>query len=306
MLAVAVWLAPYAGHSIVNLSGGLCGIQLNKGAQALRDRDPKLLQQAVASAIARCYVRWNFGLTGGWRNAIAWYLSDVIYPDASMEVLVLEVPNALAGEELGSTLIDRSLTNMPFFEYVDSARGLEGTMTAVWTIAESGPGDISGIDELLHDYNKALTDGVIIDQGGGHSYGPPSKFRPLSEGVTISTKPKPFGVERIRVGVGSGDYACLEYPDSGNLDIVASWREGAPGQSGSWTTELPESAQGQSVFLLTTTEPGGQFRIKVTDVDDDDPNCEDEKESDSGIPDLPCGFCERTEYLWKWVAGVFS
>ena len=126
MPAVAVWLAPYAGHSIVNLSGGLCGIQLNKGAQALRDRDPKLLQQAVASAIARCYVRWNFGLTGGWRNAIAWYLSDVIYPDASMEVLVLEVPNALAGEELGSTLIDRSLTNMPFFEYVDSARGLEG------------------------------------------------------------------------------------------------------------------------------------------------------------------------------------
>lgn len=103
MPAVAVWLAPYAGHSIVNLSGGLCGIQLNKGAQALRDRDPKLLQQAVASAIARCYVRWNFGLTGGWRNAIAWYLSDVIYPDASMEVLVLEVPNALAGEELGST-----------------------------------------------------------------------------------------------------------------------------------------------------------------------------------------------------------
>ena len=298
---IVVGLAPFEGHSLVLLDEDQCWIQLNKGAQTLRDRDPSLLQQAVASAMARCYIEWNFGRSEQWESPIAWYLSDVVYPNASMELLVLKVPEVLAGEELSTTLTDRSLANMPFFEYLDAALGLEGTMEAVGTIAESGLKDISGIDNHLHEYAKALTDGVIVDQAGAHGYGPPSDFTPLSDGLTISTQPKPFGLERIRVTAPSGQYACLEYPDIGNLDIIASWREGAPGESGSWTDNLPASVQGQGLFVLTTTEPGGQFSIKVTGVDDE-PDCEDEDESSGNdTPGPPCGFCDPTEYFWNWV-----
>ena len=206
---VAVWLSPFNGGSTVVVDAGLCAIQLNKGAQALRDQNPEFLQQAIASALARCYIVWNFGLSGGgvldwWEPGAEWYLSDVIYPNASMEVLVLKIPGTLAGEELGSALTDRSLTSMTFFEYLDAARGLEGTMAAVQTIAESGPDDVSGIEDLLHEYTKALTDGVIVDQGGAHAYGPPSEFTPLRKGTTISAEPPPFGVARIRVSVEGG------------------------------------------------------------------------------------------------------
>jgi len=302
---VAVWLSPFSGGSTVVLDAGLCAIQLNKGAQALGAQNPAFLQQAIASALARCYIVWNFGLSGGavlawWEPGVEWYLSDVIYPNASMELVVLKVPQTLAGEELGSALTDRSLTTMTFFEYLDAALGLEGTMAAVQTIAESGPDDVSGIDDLLHEYNQALTDGVIVDQGGAHAYGPPADSHSLAEGVTISEKPQPYGLKRIRVSVASGQYACLEYPDAGNPDITASWREGPPGESGSWTTELPESVQGQGVFLLTTTEPGGQFTIKVTDIDDDDPNCEDEEEAVAPPPTGACEFCDPTDYWRVW------
>jgi len=59
---VKLWLSPWAGHSMVTLkSEGVCEILLNKGAQGLRDIGAELLQQAVASAIARCYIGWNFG-----------------------------------------------------------------------------------------------------------------------------------------------------------------------------------------------------------------------------------------------------
>ena len=301
MPRVEVWLAPFEGHSWVTLDGDLCTIQLNKGAQALRDQDPALLQQGVAATIARCYIDWNLGLSEQWESPLSWYLSDVIYPNASMEVAVLGIPTALQSEELSSTLLSRSLTNMPFFEFLDAAVGLEGTMTAVETIAESDLASVSGIDDHLHEYNKALTDGVIIDRGGAHGYGPPSDFTELAEGTTITANPQPFGVERIRVNVGGGDYACLEYPDAGNLDIVASWREGSPGQGGSWTTSLPSSVQGQSVFLLTTTEPGGQFRVKVTDTDEEAGCPEEEPTGGGGTPGEPCGFCDPTEYFWNWV-----
>lgn len=304
MPEIEVWLAPFQGNSWVALDSGLCTIQLNRGAQALRDQDPALLQQAVAATMARCYIELNFGLSEQWESPLSWYLSDVVYPTASMETVFLKVPTALQSEELATTLLQRSLTNMTFFEFLDAAVGLEGTIGAVGTIAGSSLKDVSGIDDHLHEYNKALTDGVILDQAGAHGYGPPADFTALTEGVTISTSPTPFGVERIRVSVDGSDYACLEYPDGGNLDIFASWREGAPGESGTWTESLPSSVQGQGVFLLTTTESGGQFRIKVTGVDEE-PDCEEEEESSNDTPGEPCGFCDPTEFFWRWtIAGV--
>ena len=312
MPKVAVWLTPYEGGRLIDIDAGVCSLMLNSGAQALRDQNPDFLQQAIASALARCYISWNFGVPGGalldwWESAFSWYLSDVIYPDVQMEVAVLGIPQSLASKELSSTVTERSVVNMTFFEYLDGARGLEGTIEAVGTIAESGLGDISGIEDLLHEYTKALTDGVILDRAGAHAYGPPSDFQSLTEGVTISAEPQPFGVERVRVDVSGSDYACLEYPDAGNLDIIVSWREGSPGESGSWSTALPASVQGEGVFLLTTTEPGGQFRIKVRAVDDEE-GCPEEEEPNGDDPGEPCGFCDRTSFYYdsfqEWLSAA--
>lgn len=287
MPPVAVWLTPYKGESWVDWAPHGCSIYLASGAQELQGG---YLQQAVASTVARCYIQENIGGRGDyegnrwWTDGLAWYLSDVIYPSMSFELDVLRVPSVLAGEERASSLHGRALGNMPFFEYLDAALGLEGTLGAALTIASSGLENVSGIDELLHEYAKALTDGVIVDQGGAHPYGPPVLPAPLSPGLTIPVQVMPFGVERVRASVGPGEYACLEYPEVINLDIVVSWREGPPGQSGLWSENLPKSIQGQGVFLLTTTQPGGLFEIKVKKVVEDPEDCEKKKEEPASPP----------------------
>ena len=298
MQKVEVVLGPGQGHSSVLLEGtGTCTIVLNRGAQALRDQSPALLQQAVASAISRCYIDWNFGVAEAWESPAAWYLSDVIYPNASMETTVLNIPGLLGREELRSALTERSLTNMPFFEYVDSARGLEGAMAALVAIAGTGPAAISGIDDLLHEYAKSLTDGVIIDQGGAHSFGPGADRYDLSPGLTISAEPRAFGLERVQVTAPSGMYACMEYPNAGNPDLIVSWRQGAPGGGGSWSDSLPADLQGTAVFLITAGEDPGSFQIKVDDVGEE-PGCEEEEEDSPSDPGEPCDLCDGTSFYY--------
>ncbi len=300
MPRVSVVLAPFEGHSWVTLRpDGLCEILLNKGAQALRDKDPALLQQAVASTIARCYIDWNFQLPEQWEAPIAWYLSDVVYPRASMETVILKIPETLASEELSTPVDERSLSNMAFFEYVDAALGLQGTMDAVGTFAASGLGSVPSIEGLLHEYAKSLADGFIQDQAGTHVYAPPAERMPLSQGQTISADIAAFGVERIHVVVPAGNYACLEYPDASNLDISASWRAGAPGESGDWTSALPSTIQGEGVFVVTAADPGGSFSIKVTDLDND-PKCDEDEESTHPAIPTPCPFCDPSQYFFKW------
>lgn len=299
---IYVWLGPYAGHSVVEFSDdSVCNVVLSKGAQALRDQDPALLQQAVASAMARCYIDPNFGLPEAWESPIAWYLSDVAYPGASMETLVLKVPDTLRDEELRSTLLERSLSNMTFFEYLDLARGLDGAMAAVGAIADAGPGAIEDVDQLLHDYEKALTDGVIADQDGAHPFVPGADRYDLTPGLRIKTQPRAFGLARVQVTVPAGMHACIEYPDALNLDLIVSWRPGEPGEGGTWSTDLPPDLEGTAVFLITVGEADGAFDLVVTDVDDD-PNCDDEGQSPD-VSDLgpPCGFCDPTEFFWNWV-----
>jgi hypothetical protein len=195
---------------------------------------------------------------------------------------------------------ERSLSNMAFFEYVDAALGLQGTIDAIGALAESGLGSIPAIEGILHEYAKALADGFILDQAGTHVYAPPAARPPLVQGQTISADLAAFGVERIHVVVPAGDYACLEYPDASNLDVASSWRAGAPGESGDWTSTLPSTIEGEGVFVLTAADPGGQFSIKVTDLDDD-PECDEEEESGAPAIPEPCpDFCDPSDYYHLW------
>jgi len=216
-----------------------------------------------------------------------------------METRLLLIPDWLADEELSTPLTGRSLSNMTFFEYVHSVRGLEGTMSVVGEIAESGLGSVGGIGELVHGHGKALTDGRIEDQGGVHSYPPPAVRNDLAEGMWLSNTVEAFGVERLEVSVGSGEYACLRYPNTGNLDIFASWRAGTSGEGGSWTSQLPASVQGDSVFLLSAADPGGVFSIFVEDTGEE-PDCEEEDERDASGDDCLIEFCDPSEYFHTW------
>lgn len=302
---VEVYLGPFEGHSVVLLeeASGTCWITLNKGAQALRDQGPPLLQQAVASTIARCYVDWNFGAPEEWESPAAWYLSDVIYPNASIETKVLTVPALLAGEELRTTLTERSLTNMPFFEHIHRDRGLEGAMAALLAIVEAGPGAIEGIDDLWHEYAKRLTDGVISDRGGAHTFGAGAERYDASPGLTVRAQARSFGLERVQFTAPPGMYACMLYPDAGNLDLAVSWRAGTPGGGGSWSTSLPTDVQGTVVFVITAGEADGSFDLKVDDVGDE-PGCEDEEDSDDEETDElgePCGFCAAGSFYYDSV-----
>jgi hypothetical protein len=296
---VEVTLGPFQGHSSVFLDGSVCHVVLNKGAQALRDRSPDLLQQAVASTIARCYVDWNFQLPEQWEAPIAWYMSDVVYREASIETVYLEIPATLAGEELGTPLTDRVLTNMAFFEYLHANLGLQGTLEVVGTLASSGIESVPGIEEFLHDYARALSEGFIHDSADNHAYTPPERRTPLSEGLTVSGTLAEFGVQRIRVVVPSGNHACLEYPDASNLDVTASWRSGARVEAADWTDELPDVVEGEGVFVFTATA-GGAFSIRVTDLDDD-PECDEEDESEPAQFPSPCpDFCDPSDYFYLW------
>jgi hypothetical protein len=296
-------LGPLNASSSVTLTEGYCQIVLNKGAQLLRDVDPALLQQGVASTMASCYLEHNFGYDQQSELAASYYLSDVVYPDASMETVVFKIPATLGGEELRTTLTERSLTNMPFFEYVDSARGLDGAIEAYEAMVQGGPAAVSGIDDLWHDYVEALTDGVIIDQAGAHPFGPGAQRFDASPGLRIKAEPRAFGLERIQLTVPSGMYACMEYPDEFNLDLIVSWRPGSPGEGGGWSTSLPESLQGTASFVVTAGEADGRFDLKVRDVEDN-PECEDDEYEESGSagpPGPPCGYCDPTSFYYESV-----
>jgi hypothetical protein len=298
---IDVVLGPLNSHSTVVLDQGRCQIVLNKGAQLLRDVDPALLQQAVASVMASCYLEHNFGYSENWELAASYYLSDVVYPAASMETVVFKIPDALGREELLTTLTERSITNMPFFEYAHSARGVAGAIDAYGEIVGGGPAAVGGIDELWHDYAKRLTDGMIIDQAGGHSFGPGAQRFDASPRLRIKADPRPFGLERIQLTVPSGMYACMEYPDASNPDLIVSWRPGLPGGGGAWSTSLPDTLNGTAVFVVTVGEAGGRFDLKVRDVEDN-PECEEEeKEKEKENPEPPCGFCDPTSFYYDSV-----
>lgn len=303
-----VWLTPNATNSIDH-DPGHCQLLLGATSQELGERDSALLQQAVASAIARCYIFENLGQgdfesVKWWENGLAWYLSDVVYPEARFEKTVLDIPQALAGEELGSSVLDRANTNMALFEYLSFGYELQGTVDRATNMALTGLDSVPNIDRDLHGFAQALTDGAIFDQDGIHRYIPPSSDFPVSDPIAIVALPKPFGMERIHLTVPAGRFACLEYPDATNLDLWVSWRPGAPGSSGDvagWSNDLPPSIEGSATFLISTIEPDGQFELDITNLGDN-PDCEDDDETATvPIPDPPCGFCNPTQYFWSWI-----
>lgn len=288
-------------------AGEPCGVVLYTKLVGFKPNDFK---QVVAHELAHCFQEETFteqnqvdNETAKWREeGLADFLSNVVYPKNNLEWRTLE---KLAAAELATTLFDRSYSNAVFFQHLQNFVGNDGVFDVVRNLPTSGgrpqqEDDLAaygGIEPLLHTFAQGLTDADIADSGGGSvPYDALADAIPISGPIVLLDDPPRFGVVRLHLVVDPGKYACVEYEENGELR--SSWRTGEPGSSGgSWSDDLPESLEGEAVFVVTTTEKGSTFTVSVTDVDDE-PECEDEE--DEGSVPTPCPLeCPPSEYYYR-------
>ena len=278
-------------------AGEPCGVVLYTKLVGFKPGDFK---QVVAHELGHCFQEETFTEQNQVDNAIAkWreegladYLSNVVYPKNNLEWRTLE---KLAAAELATTLFDRSYSNSVFFQHLQNFVGNDGIFDIVRGLPtsggrpdqEDGLAAYGGIEPLLHTFAEGLTDEDIADSGGGLiPYDARADTIPISGPITVLDDPLRFGVVRLHLVVDPGKFACVEYEENGELR--SSWRSGEPGSSGgSWSGDLPESLQGEAVFVVTTTEKGAAFTVSVIDVDDD-PECKEDDEPSSGTCELEC------------------
>lgn len=270
---------------------------------------PARLQQILAREIAFCLVENEFypQLFGN-PNPVEWlvygltnYLSGVVYPSTNLEHENL--PTQLAQEELSTTIPDRSWTNWILFEHLHAfLGGGDGVMAMIRGFPEGGDlvaalAAAPGIPELYHDLERALSDSNVSDVGPGTvPYDPPAWELPLAGPSEIPLTVPQFGVRRLHIQVPPGQYACADSFSQGAVRM--SWRTGVPGETGSWSDELPFSFEGDSVMVLTSVEPGADYTLDITDVDDD-PDCSDDSDTPPNPEPEDCDLCGPSDYYWS-------
>lgn len=272
--------------------------------------DPKELKQVIAREIAFCLISGDAHTQiKGNPNSVRWlvyglanYLSDVVYPGTNLEHKSL--PSTLAQEELSTTVPDRTWTNWILFEHLHGFMGSEGIMAMI----RGFPGQadlitalagVSGMPEMYHDLERALSDSNVADVGPGSiPYEPQAWELPISGPTEVPLEVPRFGVRRLHIEVPAGQYACVDSFTQGAVRM--SWRPGAPGEAGSWSDELPFSFEGETVMVLTSVEPGAKYTLDVTDLSDD-PNCDPENGGGPAAPvDCLLGdLCGPSDYYFE-------
>lgn len=260
----------------------------------LAGRDPKELEQILAREIAFCLIANDFRpqfyqnphpvkwLVFGLAN----YLSGVVYPNNDLEHESL--PGELAEVELSTTVPDRTWTNWILFEHLHSFVGPDGVTAMIRGLPEAGDlvgalADVAAMPGRYHDLALGLSDADIKDVGSGLvPYEPQAWELPVSGPTEVPLEVPRFGVRRLHIQVPEGEFACVESSSRGSVRM--SWRQGAPGLSGSWSKELPGSLYGETVMTLTTVEDGAEFTLTVTEVGDD-PDCSDDEPGDDAEPE---------------------
>jgi hypothetical protein len=282
-----------------------CGIALFPVLQGEGEADFK---QFVAHELAHCFQGENFKdqvrpdppVTEWREEGLAEYLSNVVYPKNDLESREFLEP--FADQEMATTVVNRAYQNFIFFQFLFWEIGNEGIFNLVRQLPDSGGkadqmdglASIPGMAELYHEFAKDVTDEKVRDTETGpmrHEVRA-DKF-PISGPIILLDDPQRFGVVRLHLVVDPGKYACVEYQEEGELR--SSWREGEPGApGGSWSASLPDSLQGEAVFVVTATEEKSKFTVEVTDVSED-PECEEEEEEAEPPPE-PC-LCDPSAYF---------
>lgn len=295
----------HAGYSPPN---GDCHAEIG---DFLSGSEPDRLRQIVARELAFCTISFKlYPQLFDNPNPVRWlvyglanYLSGVVYPTINLEHENL--PSRLASEELSTTMPERSWTNWIFFEHLHPFNG--GGAGAIDLLAGfPAPADLvaalsaaPGIAEIYHDLGRALSDAEVADLGPGTvPYVPQAWDLPVSGPTEVPVTVPQFGIRRFHLQVAPGGYACVDSFSQGAVRM--SWRSGAPGESGSWSDELPGSFEGSNVIVLTSVEAGANYTLDVIDVSDE-PDCdEDDETANAGDPgeDLCSDFCDPSTYYW--------
>ncbi len=238
--------------------------------------------------------------TKWWTRGLVNYLSGYVYPSINLEHQTL--PNELALSELSTTLADLTWTNWVLFEYLHGLNGwAEGNMDLVRSFPTGGDhlaqlAATNGMEELYHDFERALTDANVSDLGPGTvPYQPRAWQFPIVVPVEAKLFLPALGVRRLHITVPDGMYACFETIQQG--DQRTSWRSGAPGVSGTWEDDPPFALEGETTLVATAVTPGATMIIDVTDVTDD-PDCEEDEDTTSTTLG-DCGACPPSAYYYK-------
>lgn len=274
----------------------------------LAEFDDKKFQQIIAREMAFCLIAREFNTiikadqagTQWWTRGVVNYLSGYVYPSINLEHEKL--PAELAGYELSTTLAGRTWTNWIFFEYLHGFLG--GPDAIMSLLRELPPGgdhlaalaDADSMDVLFHDFERALSDANVSDQGPGTvPYEPPSWTLDVSGPLEATLTAEPFGVRRLQITVPDGMTACFTTTAQG--EMRSSWRTGVPGEPGTWDEVEPTTLQGDHMLVVTAVKPGSSYHIQVTDVSED-PDCEDDDDSPpTTLGD--CGLCPPSRYYYN-------
>lgn len=288
-----------------------CGVLVWVDAKSLADGSPKFFQQVIAHEVAHCFqtelfaaqsqapyssIRW-------WDESLAEYLSNVVYPRTQFEWRSI---GPLETAELSTTPFDRSYENFYFWQHLHWFLGDLGIFGMIDSLPASGGIGAQrsalaanpGIAEDFHTYVEWGTDGDVGDSGGGPvPYTAESDAVQLSGPTVIRETPAQFGLVRLDLVVAPGQYACMEYETNG--DLIASWRAGGPQGSGGWSRDLPDTLQGEAMFVASSTGSGASFTVRAVDVDDE-PDCEDDEDGGPVEVPTPCPLeCDPSEYYWR-------
>jgi len=269
------------------------------------DPDDNEFRQVIAREMAFCLILGEFydliladtENTLWWSRGLADYLSGYVVPSANVEHRKL--PETLAEIELSTTFDERSRTNWIFFEYLHPIHGAEGNLALISGFPQGGDhiaalAAYSEIPELFHDFEQALTDANVPDQGSGTVPFQPrawelSIIAPVETTLTLP----PFGVRRIHITVPDDLYACFETFETG--EAKSSWRPGVPGEAGSWEDGPPVALQAETMLVVTAVKPGAEFVLDVAKVSDD-PDCNQEEEQSPPTTLGDCGICGPSRY----------
>lgn len=267
---------------------GFCYIVLYTRMKTLSDGEFK---QVVAHELAHCMQRETFPVQydgiyrGWWTEGTAHHFSNLVYNDVNLEWDEPIRENLTALEqleqvELSTSLFERSYENFIFFQYLDWHILDDGIFDLIQNLPSAediasqrdAMANYPGIDEIYHDFAKAMTDEEIEDTGGGYiPYEPPFDTISISGPQTplVQQPVIPFGVIRLRLEMLEKDQqASLAYtPEE---PVLA---EARPVDGTSWTPipkDLPTSDEecGGIMVVVTTIEPDGEFDLDVTQVRD--------------------------------------
>jgi hypothetical protein len=291
------------------VTGEPCGVFLYTQLQPFSVGDFK---QVIAHELGHCFNGETFveqraldyPTRKWWEEGVADFWSNYVYPPNNLEWRTLD---RLTGQELATTLFDRSYANAVFFQYLESAMDVDGIDSVITNLPGSGGiadqlramASFPGMDEIYHEFARTMADSDVFDTSGEHvPYRPVGWDLPVSGPTQVPFPVPAFGVRRLHITVPPGLYACYETLTSGEQQV--SWREGALGQPGPWDAFGPTELQGESTMVVTTVEEGAQFTLDIYEVDDD-PDCDNEEEQPEDC-DLDL-ICDPSGYFFQIVAG---